>query len=152
MSAQPRLTAATYRKTVGRPLERTVQVPLVTWIRDNVSACSWHTRNESLRHDLGRIRDADEGVLKGVADLVGIIEYGPRAGCMFAIEVKRPGSTESDVTKEQRRFGRLVVERGGVWTWVDNAEAAKAWCQQQGIVRPRGWAAPWVREPERHAI
>ena len=152
MSAQPRMTAAAFRKGAGRPLERTVQVPLMTWIRDNVSTCSWHTRNESKRHDVGRIRDAQEGVLAGVADIVGIIEYGPRAGRLFAIEVKRPGSTCSDVSAAQNAFARMVLDRGGLWTWVTDAEQGKAWARQVGIVRPRGWVGPWVVEREDFAL
>lgn len=143
--APARMSVAAYRKGPGRPKERTVHVPLLTWVREHVASLVWHARNESPgRGEVGGAQDKALGVLAGVADIVGVIEYGPHAERLFGIEAKRPGSTWSDVTTEQRRFGRMLVERGGLWTWVTSVEAGQAWCRTVGIVRPRGWRAPWV--------
>ncbi len=145
------MSAAAYRAATV-PLERVEQVAFHGWCRQHVSAVCFHARNEGRLTDLQRIRAVAEGMLSGVADEVGIIEFGPLAGRMFGVELKRQDGTASDVTAEEWRFGRMLQERGGIWSWQPGAEAAKAWCYAQGIVRPRGWVAPWVREPERHAI
>ena len=148
MTAQPRLSVTAYRKTVGRPKETSEQVRLHAFCRAHVTAFCWHTRNEGQRSDLGRIRDVAQGLWSGVADEFGIVECGPHVLKPFAIELKRIGATYNDVTMAQRRFGRMLIERGGLWTWAPGAEAAKAWCYAQGIVRPAGWTSPWAALPE----
>lgn len=152
MSAQPRMSAAQIRKTIGRPSEDSVHVPLFVWMRENLlirPRMIWHTPAETNRSPRERQKQQARGFQAGIADITFVLIKGARFGC---IEVKRPGSTESDVEFEQRAFGRSVVESGGLWTWVDSVEAGKAWCRAQGIVRPRGWVAPWVVERQEHAL
>lgn len=153
VNAQPRLTAAAFRKGVGRPLERAVQVKILRWLRANVGDVVFHPHNAGLAYDAaGGSRQRAEGVTAGVSDLIGIVETGPLAGRFFAVEVKRPGATASEIRSEQLRFGRMVEERGGLFVLATSVEEVEAWARRTGIVRPCGWRAPWVAEPERHAL
>ena len=129
-----------------RPLERTVHIAILKWLRAEVSACVWHARNEGHRAGLGHVHDAALGSMAGASDLMGVVEYG-RPGVFFAVEVKRPGFKASEVRPAQVAFGHAVMDRGGLFCIAGSVEEVKAWAVSNGIVRPRGWAAPWKMPP-----
>ena len=154
MSAQPRMSAAAFRKGPGRPLERTVHIDILRWLRANVSTVVFHPRNDTSDHRgiIGGSRDKAIGVTGGVSDLIGIVETGPMTGRLFAVEVKRPGVVKSEIKPEQLRFGRMIEERGGLFVLATSVEEVEAWARRAGIVRPRGWVAPWVVQREEFAL
>ncbi len=124
---------------VARPLERTVHIAILKWLRAEVSSCVWHTRNEGHRAGLGHIHDAALGSMAGASDLMGVVEYG-RPGVFFAVEVKRPGWVPSEVRPAQWAFLDAVRNRGGLGVVAGSVEEVEAWAQSNGIMRPRGWA------------
>ncbi len=152
-SAQPRMSAAAYRKSPGRPRERAGHTAILRWVRANVSSVVFHARNESPgRGRIGGARDKALGVTAGVSDLIGLVEAGPLAGRLFAIEVKRPGVVASEIKLEQIQFGRQVQERGGLFVLATSVEEVEGWAHAAGIVRPRGWVAPWATDPQWGAL
>lgn len=152
MTAQPRMTAAAFRAGPGRARETAVHVPALVWVRQHVSAMAFHVENERKRNPAQAAQAKRLGLMAGVHDIIGPVEYGPMFGRWFGIEIKREGSTESDVTDDQRRFGRMLTERGGLWMWADDVEDVKAWAHRQGIVKPAGWRAPWAIDREEFGL
>ncbi len=138
-----------------RPKERAVHIAILKWLRANVSSCVWHARNEGARAGLGHIHDAALGSLAGASDLMGVVEYG-RPGVFFAVEVKRPGWVPSEVDPKrlanQRAFGRMVTERGGLFTFAGSVDEVAMWAVSNGIVRSAGWVPPVGRTVEEFGI
>ena len=78
---------------------------------------SWHTKGEGKKAWATALLDQQEGLLKGVSDLVMLIGF---QGCKYpfaAIEMKRVNKSgkgkASPVSKEQKAFLRRVREMGG---------------------------------------
>lgn len=152
MTAQPRMTAAQLRKTIGRPDEDATSTPSLPWFRENVSSLVFHVPNEAKRSYREVQKQKARGLMGGIADWLFVVEAGPLAGHLGGIEWKRAGSSASSVLPSQTRFGRMLIERGGLWVWVSSHNQLVAWCQEQGIIRPRGWVAPWAVEPVEYAF
>lgn len=78
---------------------------------------AWHSKNEGLKGFGTAMIDQQEGLLKGVTDLVILTGF---QGCKYpfsAIEMKRVNKSgkgkASPVSKEQKAFLRRVRELGG---------------------------------------
>jgi hypothetical protein len=126
MSADPRKAP---RKT-----ENAVHVPVLVWIRENVSPLVWHCANGGTRHKLEARRFKTLGVMAGVPDLMFIALHGPNKGLTHYVEVKAPDGTLSD---EQRAFGRKANDVGAPWACVFSKEEAIEQCRAWGVVKPR---------------
>lgn len=121
-----------------RKNEDAVHVPILVWIRENVSSLVWHTPNEGRRGFDEQRKQKARGLLSGVADICFVLDDG-RFG---SLEVKREGSTDSAVSDNQRRFGRMVTERNGLWAVVSSKDEAIQVCREWGVIRSHGAQVP----------
>ncbi|UGO52673.1 hypothetical protein OPT79_40 [Klebsiella phage vB_KpnD_Opt-79] len=85
------------------------QVNCIAWVRHNhPEIFAWHVKNEGLKSIGTAVKDKQEGVIKGVSDILLI---GPKG--FGAIELKRAIKSDSKVSKEQKEFLEKVSETGG---------------------------------------
>lgn len=91
---------------------------------------AWHTKNEGLKSYRTADIDAQQGLLKGVSDVIIITGF---VGCKYpfaAIELKRVNKSgkgkASPVSKEQREFLRRVRDLGGFAAVAYGSEQLKA--------------------------
>ncbi len=83
-----------------------------------------------MKHNVDARGGVGRGLGLGVADLICVV---PPLGRFLAIEVKRPGYTQSDVRDAQRRWLGVVLRFGGIAgiaTSVDEAMALVARARQ----------------------
>lgn len=85
------------------------QVNSIGWVRHNYPEIfAFHVKNEGLKSIGTAMKDKQEGVVKGVSDILLI---GPNG--FAAIELKRAIKSDSKVSKEQKEFLEKVSETGG---------------------------------------
>lgn len=85
------------------------QVNSIAWVRHNhPEIFAWHVKNEGLKSIGTAVKDKQDGVVKGVSDILLI---GPNG--FAAIELKRAIKSDSKVSKEQKEFLEKVSETGG---------------------------------------
>lgn len=85
------------------------QVNSIAWVRHNhPEIFAWHVKNEGLKSIGTAMKDKQEGVVKGVSDILLI---GPNG--FAAIELKRAIKSDSKVSMEQKEFLEKVSETGG---------------------------------------
>lgn len=85
------------------------QVNSIAWVRHNhPEIFAWHVKNEGLKSIGTAMKDKQEGLVKGVSD---ILLVGPNG--FAAIELKRATKAGTKIYKEQKEFLENVSERGG---------------------------------------
>ncbi|AEI91220.1 gp20 [Escherichia phage phiEB49] len=85
------------------------QINSIAWVRHNhPEIFAFHVKNEGLKSIGTAMKDKQEGVVKGVSDILLI---GPNG--FAAIELKRAIKSDSKVSKEQKEFLEKVSETGG---------------------------------------
>ncbi len=122
--------------------------PTLSWFRENVTALVTHVPNESDGPIQWRMKLKARGLFPGTSDWLHSPEWGQWAGRFCGIEWKREGATASAVSINQTRFGRMILDRGGLWFWCNSREMLEAKCAEFGLIKPRGWKPPYVAMPE----
>jgi hypothetical protein len=95
--------------------EHELQTQILDYLNRQNDFFAW--RNQSMGvFSGGKWRKKAGFDIKGVADILGIY----KTGLFIAIEVKRPGSTESDVSDYQKAFLNKINRNGGQSIWTDS--------------------------------
>lgn len=96
------------KESTDKSKEVVHQVNSIGWVRHNhPEIFAWHVKNEGLKSIGTAVKDKQEGVIKGVSDILLI---GPNG--FAAIELKRAIKSDSKVSKEQKEFLEKVSETG----------------------------------------
>lgn len=131
-----------------RDAEGPIHRAILSWLRVVLpEAIIFHAANESRRPGraghVERAMNAANGVLPGVADIIGLTEWGP-----FFMEVKAPGGALSPAQREFRdRLAALGYDRWAVVRSIDDARDALA---KWGV--PTREAGSLVRLPIRGVV
>lgn len=97
------------KKSTDKAKEVVHQVNCISWVRHkHPEIFAFHVKNEGLKSIGTAVKDKQEGVIKGVSDILLI---GPNG--FAAIELKRAIKSDSKVSKEQKEFLEKVSEIGG---------------------------------------
>lgn len=112
-----------------RQPEHDEQVAVIQWAELSVAkypALRWlyAVPNGGARHPAVAGKLKAEGVKRGVPDLVLPVPLGSFHGAY--VEMKRPGSSPSDVSAEQREWGEHLSKAGYAYCLARSFEAAKA--------------------------
>lgn len=104
------------------PPETAIVTAIVTYFRHRREVTLWrqNTGAAKLPAKGGHLRPVRFGP-PGQPDIVGYVHPW---GTYIGIEVKRPKPLSARLTPEQKRFGQMLIDAGGVWfvaTSVDNA-------------------------------
>lgn len=116
-------------------LESSHQTDLVSLIRAHYpehAALLFHAANEGSNKVQYRAKQATQGVLKGVSDIICL--HGGALCSVFVCELKRGNSAPSSISKEQAEFIRLSSSQGHYAVAAFGAYAGwHAWLDYLGI-------------------
>ena len=102
-----------------KPLERDVQRAILDYLAMQPDFYCWRAQNAAIFDPTRKsFRRKGKYEPSGLPDILGIHSSGK----MIAIEVKRPGSTYSSLSADQKAFLQKIAAMGGASTWVRSVE------------------------------
>lgn len=115
--------------------ELEVQTEILDWLNKEPDLFAWRYSSTGVWDaQQKKFRKKAGFDIKGVSDVLGL--RFP-SGVMFAIEVKKPHSTLSAVSMEQRAFITKIRKMGGYATWVTSLGEAKEFIREFRLATDR---------------
>lgn len=113
--------------------EKEIESSILTYLR-SINIFCWKVNNVGIwDQSRRRYRKASSHfVIKGISDIIGIINIGPFKGLMLCIEVKRP-RTRNNVSVEQNEFISKIRESGGIAFVATSIEDVKRELSEEGV-------------------